>query len=241
MPPVILLTRPAPDAARFADALRARLGEVRIVTSPVMQIDPVGALPDMAAIDGLIFTSRNAVRAYADLHGPARPCYCVGAATADLARDLGLEARAAEGDAASLLEMILRDRPEGRWLHPHGVHLRRNLADELTSAGIPTRGQVVYHQAAQTLNAAARACLTGSDALVLPVFSPRSAQLLTGGETITARLYIVAMSQAVAEAISPLPRTICVIAAHPDADSMLESVVSLWHRAARVEGDGTGA
>ncbi|MEZ5714577.1 MAG: hypothetical protein R3D85_05065 [Paracoccaceae bacterium] len=59
--PAILLTRPAPASARFAQVLRARLGDVRIVTSPLLRID--WRAPDLPDAEP-IFTSRNGVEGF---------------------------------------------------------------------------------------------------------------------------------------------------------------------------------
>ena len=102
MTPTVLLTRPAPDSAAFAAALTERIA-VPVVVSPLMRIVTDGTLPNMDDVDGVIFTSRNGVRAYRELNGPARPCYCVGPGTAEEARAAGMPARFAEGDAVASL------------------------------------------------------------------------------------------------------------------------------------------
>lgn len=239
MAPVILLTRPNPDAARFAAALRADLPEAEILTSPMQRIEPAGALPPLEGVDGLIFTSRNAVRTYGDLGGLPLPCYCVGDATAGAAREAGLSATSAGGDAESLIARLLDDRPDGRWLHLHGAHLARDIAAPLRAEGIEVTAHAIYRQVAQPLSGAARALLEGAAPVIVPLFSRRSAKLFREGANPSAPTYIVTMSESVARALGPAGRTKCDIAEHPDMDSMVRATVTAYRRAARVEGDGT--
>lgn len=238
MTPTVLLTRPAPDSAAFAAALAERI-TVPVVVSPLMRIVTDGTLPSMDDVDGVIFTSRNGVRAYRELNGPVRPCYCVGPGTAEEARAAGMEAWSAEGDAVALEALIRRDRPEGHWLHLHGRHVRVDLAARLNEAGISAEGRVIYAQEAQPLSAEAQALLQGEAPVVAPLFSPRSAKLLAQGENSRAPVYIVAMSPAVAAALGDWPRTKCTIAGQMDFRSMLEATVESSELAARVEGGRT--
>lgn len=238
MTPVILLTRPAPDSAAFAGALRARLPEARVVISPLLRIEWLGPLPD-GAFDGLIFTSRNGVRAYLALGGPLLPCYCVGPGTADEARAAGFRAAEATGDARSLEALIRADRPAGRWLHAHGRHVRVALAERLSDAGIAVTGCAIYDQVAQELDAPARAALAGPAPVIAPVFSPRSAKLLSQGENPRAPVYIVAMSAAVREALGDWPHANCMIAGRMDTGAMLDATLESAALATRVEGGRT--
>ncbi|HEY7610485.1 MAG TPA: uroporphyrinogen-III synthase, partial [Alphaproteobacteria bacterium] len=60
----ILLTRPEPDAQRFA----AQLAEhgIEAVVAPLMTIETADApLPPLEGVQALVFTSANGVRAYA--------------------------------------------------------------------------------------------------------------------------------------------------------------------------------
>ena len=243
MAPVILLTRPAPEAARFADALRARLVPLRgkaaqIVRAPLLQAEPGDTLPDMGPVAGLIFTSRSAVRAYTALKGPARPCYCVGDATAALARDAGLAAISAAGSAQDLIARIKRDRPAGRWLYLRGADIRVDLVSALSAEGILVDQHVIYRQIALPLPASAQALLRGDGPVILPVFSPRSAKLLRPLVNPMSAHYIVGISDGVAQVFSSWPPNRLSIAAHPDAESMVDAVVRSFETVTRVEGDG---
>ena len=63
--PILLLTRPAHQSARFAQAVASRIPGLGLIVSPVIEIAPrqLGRSPDDYA--GLIFTSENGVAAFA--------------------------------------------------------------------------------------------------------------------------------------------------------------------------------
>jgi len=134
LPPFLLLTRPERESRRFLAELAAERAEPLV--SPLLDIVTTGPLPDLAGVRGLIFTSANGVRAYAALAGPPlSPCFVVGEATARAARDVGLVPVVAQGDAESLLALILDHAPEGPLLHLRGTFARGALAERLTAAG----------------------------------------------------------------------------------------------------------
>lgn len=239
MAPVILLTRPDPDAAGFATQLRDRLGpDVAIVQSPLLGITPLAPLPDLRDAAGVIFTSRNGVRSYLAMGGPALACYCVGDATADAARGAGMSAISAQGDVAGLIERIAADGPDGIWYHLHGAHVRGALVERLAARGVNVRQHVIYRQDEIALTAQANAVLTGRQPVLLPLFSPRTAALFAAAPRIVAPLYVAAISAATRDGLRGVRWTRCAVADRPDAVAMLDACVSLWHDLRRVEGEG---
>jgi uroporphyrinogen-III synthase len=105
----LLLTRPEPDGARTAAALRARGHEV--LSAPLLHVEPIGfALPG-EAFGGVVMTSANAARAVA---GHARrtslvslPAFTVGRHTAEAARAAGFrDVRSADGDRHDLAALL---------------------------------------------------------------------------------------------------------------------------------------
>lgn len=121
------MTRARPGAARTA----ARLLDMGLepVIAPLIALRPLTpALPELSGFDGLIFTSRNGVAAFADLAPPpnalALPVFTVGEATAEAARQAGYaRVRSADGDVRALAELIRaqlirQEPPGGRLLHP---------------------------------------------------------------------------------------------------------------------------
>lgn len=213
--PVLLLTRPQPDARRFA----ALLPEFQTVISPILRIAPVAH--DSAALsraEGLVFTSGHAVAAAGP--GRGRLALCVGERTAQVAQAAGFRTRHGNGFAESLIPLI--EAAEMALIHPHGRHLAKRL---------PVPGMVVYDQHEVALNAQAQALLAGGRPVLLPLFSPRSAQLLAS-QTVDARAEIwpVAISRAALERWGR-GGAHSIIAERPDLPAMAEAVRALADRA----------
>ncbi|MGR3479809.1 uroporphyrinogen-III synthase [Salipiger marinus] len=226
LPPFLLLTRPERESRRFLAELAAERAEPLV--SPLLDIVTTGPLPDLAGVRGLIFTSANGVRAYAALAGPPlSPCFVVGEATARAARDVGLVPVVAQGDAESLLALILDHAPEGPLLHLRGTFARGGLAERLTAAGLPVREAVVYDQPARPLTPEARAALQGDRPVVVPLFSPRTARLFAAEAPCRAPLFVAAMSAEVAVALQGLYLREQEILARPESGLMREAVGKL--------------
>jgi uroporphyrinogen-III synthase len=154
------------------------------------------------------------------------PAYCVGDRTAEAARAAGLVPVSAGGDAADLLDLLLRHRPEGPGLHLRGRHVAADLDGALTSAGIDTHSVIAYDQTPRPLSPEALACLAWPGRVVLPVYSPRSARILAAETTgATARREVVAISAQVAGAW-PDPAEVVAVAAAPDGAAMEAAILA---------------
>lgn len=212
-PPTLLLTRPEPAARRFA-AAAAPLG-LPVLISPVLRIVPVAHdAGRLAAAEGLVFTSVHAVPAAGA--GRGRPAICVGPATAQAAREAGFAVTEGPGDAARMLPLLQELGPG--WLHPHGAHVAKVL---------PVPGVVVYDQLPLELSLAARALLAGPGPVILPLFSPRSARLLSGQAAgARAPLWLAPISAAAQQAWQGLAAR-SVPASTPDAEGVLCAVERL--------------
>ncbi len=150
----ILVTRPAPDNAATAAALRARGFEV--VPAPMLVFQPLPFRHDSnIRYRGVILTSANAIRAIAAHPMLARlqalPAFAVGATTAQAARDAGFgDVRAAEGDASALRELIAANVPKTRnstLLYLSAADVSRDLKGELGLRGIEVVALPVYRMA----------------------------------------------------------------------------------------------
>ncbi|MBC7132531.1 MAG: uroporphyrinogen-III synthase [Roseovarius sp.] len=237
--PVLLITRPEPEASRMAAAMRAAYPGLRVVVSPLMRIVHGGALPVLTGREVLVFTSRHGVAGFCRLT-PRRDlaAYAVGEATAEAARAQGLDARAAGGDAAALLALISADGARGPFLHPRGEHVAADIAGALRARGHAAAEAVVYAQQAQPLSPGARAALDGDAPVIVPLMSPRSGRLFfaAAGGAIRAPLHIAAMSRNVAETVPPGAATRLIVAKSPDMGALRAALGALVQDALQVTG-----
>lgn len=230
--PVILVTRPEPQAARFCSELRDYLGsEIEVVNSPVMQVAfRTISLPQRGFV-ALVLTSETSVAALSRLKtaGNTLPglAYCVGDHTADSARNFGLEVLSAKGGAADLIELIKNHPPLGPVLFVRGANSAGDVAKKLRLGGIETDELIAYQQEPLPLSAAALQRLNAASAIVAPVFSPRTAALLAtqlGEIGLQTPIIVVAMSDDVAKAALALNPIRTVVAPSMDGKGMLNAI-----------------
>jgi len=197
MSATLLLTRPEAQSRAFLESCEMALGRpIPAVISPLMRIEPVGDLPDLDGYGTLAFTSANGVRRVgAALAG--HNVITVGEATAVLARSFGADARAYGENVEAFLERASNIAVPV--LYCRGVHVQGDLAAALQRQGARVDEAVIYDQVARPLSAAGLAVLSRDSKVVAPVFSARTATLLSS-QSITADLTVIAMSKKVATA-----------------------------------------
>ena len=200
-------------------ALRqAGVEDVRI--APLTRIAYLGFSPPPETI---VFTSSNAVESWRRAGHPAadRMAFCVGPRTTAAARRLGFRIAGTARDAAGVFDLLIQS--DGPFVHLRGETERGDLCGRLTSLGRDARAITVYQADALTLPAAIRAMIS-EGGLVLPVYSPRSAQLLGNecGAAALSRSGLVAISEATA---AVLPGEAVRIAARPDGEAMIEAIL----------------
>jgi len=177
----ILVTRPEPDNARTAAALRAR-GHTPL-PAPLLRIEPVAAEIGPGPFAAALVTSANAVRALAT--HPARtrvmalPAFAVGEATAAAAREAGFASvEAADGDAASLVRLV-RARfgaTAAPLLYLAGADRAADLGTALARDGIAVTLAVIYRALLQPFAAGVRAELVAGRIEAVLHYSRRSAR-----------------------------------------------------------------
>jgi uroporphyrinogen-III synthase len=233
--PVILLTRPADGAARFAKALTKRLGEAPIIISPILEITPTTAKPDLSDDPLIVFTSRNGVAHCGFPPKPGQQALCVGDATAAMAQAAGFETRSASGDVEDLIRMLRDEAPKRPLLHLRGRHSAGDLVSRLRQSGIDAHETVVYDQAALALTDKARATLNGEGAVIVPLFSPRTAKEFSDKGPWHAPLFVSAISAATADAAPAHPDKM-QIASEPTQAAMVDATCGLFDAAQSLEG-----
>ena len=224
--PTLLLTRPQKDAQAFAQEVLSHQPAAQILISPVLTITPIGTLPDLSAYAAVVFTSRHAVACFVHAPIPKKmTCFAVGEATAEVAKKLGFSVINSAGAAQDLILLVQKTGAAGPLIHPHGQHARGQIATTLTKKGIPCAECVIYDQIETPLSIQARALLTQPQALLVPVFSPRSARLLQRYGPLPNGSEIIAISQTVAACFSTQPHIKTTVACHPNRGAMLKAVL----------------
>jgi len=177
----LLLTRPEPDAARTAAALRGRGHSV--VIAPLLRIEPLaGAAIGPGPWAAVLATSANVARAIAghakrpDLIG--LPVFAVGERSAQAMRTLGcVNVISASGNAGDLARIVAAHlNPPARLLYLAGEQRSGDLGGELRAKGFAVETVAIYRAVtADILPPEAAAALAGGIDGVLH-FSRRSAE-----------------------------------------------------------------
>jgi uroporphyrinogen-III synthase len=232
--PCLVLTRPQPLSARFADQARQAGWRGDIVIAPLLEIvlHPLQE-GDFADARTLVVTSQHAVSALVQATDRRDwVIWAVGPRTAEVAREAGfLHIHQSGGDAKALLDDLTQAPPPAPIVHVRGHHAAADIAAALQAQGQEARSVVGYEQVSCDLSAVASARLRAGGDIVTPVFSPRSARLLAQavqecGVGAT-RLHLVGISAAAIDALGQMPMASCHIAARPDAGSVCAALMSV--------------
>ncbi|WP_224816370.1 uroporphyrinogen-III synthase [Hasllibacter sp. MH4015] len=215
--PTLLLTRPRASAERFAEGIEG----AQIVIAPLMEIVGTGAEVPLEGAAALILTSESAVRF---LPKSDLPAYCVGPRTAKAAEDAGFRAEMLGPDADGLVAGLIERAPGGLLVHCHGTHTRGDVARRLTQGGLTAQGVAVYDQVARPPDAAFRAAIIAPQ-LVIPLFSPRSAELFVAAAgTLRPDAQLITLSQAVTDTLPSQWQSQTRTLPHPSGEEMRSAV-----------------
>ncbi|CAL74258.1 putative UROPORPHYRINOGEN-III synthase [Bradyrhizobium sp. ORS 278] len=234
----VLVTRPAPDNERTAQALRERGFDVLL--APMLRFEPVALLADVGQdAAGIVVTSANALRAAApQLRSSALlllPLFAVGDQTAAAARAAGFaKVISAAGDAAALREVIATSgaiEAKATLLYLAGADISRDLAAELGARGFEVVTQTVYRMA-QVTSLPREVCEAFAANTIQAVlhYSRRSAAAFVaairaeGVEISALAVPHGCLSANVAEVLRDAGATQVTIPAHPDENEMLEGL-----------------
>jgi uroporphyrinogen-III synthase len=178
----LLVTRPEPDGARTAAALRERGHAAELVALLRIEADPAAALGP-APWGAVLITSPNAARAVASHRRRAElsglPVFAVGRRSAEAARAAGFsDVVSADGDAQDLARLVAARAPAGRpLLYLAGEDRAGDLVGVLAARGLATHTAVVYRAVAETVfPAAIRAALLAGRIDGVLHYSRRSAE-----------------------------------------------------------------
>lgn len=231
----VLVTRPEPDNARTAEALRAQGHEVLL--APLLRIEPVAnadlGAPPWAAV---LMSSANGARAVA-AH-PRRgelvmlPALVVGRSSADAARGAGFaNVISADGDAGDLARLAAEHLAGARapLLYLAGEERSGNLASALGVKGMKVHTVVAYRAVkAESFPAEARAALEQGRIDAVLHFSRRSVEsYIACGDSIAAPALApvhYCLSARAAEPLRHAGATRIEVAEQPDEAALLALV-----------------
>lgn len=137
------------------------------------------------------------------------------------------------GETADLLVKNLSKRKIDIPLtHLSGTHTRGGIAKRLSDIGLNTINVAVYDQLLCALNKKACDVLATNFPLVLPLFSPRTAQCFAAQYRWQAQLHIVALSNEVANQVRELDWVTLVVPEHPTRKAMVDMVQKVANQVA---------
>lgn len=214
----VWVTRARPGADRTARRL-SDLGFTPLV-APLLAIRPLDARPDLTGAQALAFTSRNAVKAFAErLDDRALPVFAVGDATAASAREAGFhDVRSAGGDLDALAALIRAEGAGLSILHPCAAEPAGDLAALVGDAGRIT--SLAVYEAVETDATAPDVW----DAVL--IHSPRAARALAASLSADGAggRIAVAISPAAAAPLAVLGFAEIRTAAAPTEDALLAAL-----------------
>ncbi len=219
----LILTRPeganSAFAAEFPKPLAAQL---EFIDAPLIEIAPIEAEVAVDPSTAAIFTSVNGVRFAPHIVG--QPAYCVGMRTTRAALAAGWEAVCLGKNAKELIAALLRLRPDVPLCHFSGVHVRGQISDALTEAGLHASRIEVYDQLLLPLSAPAISALTSQRPVIVPLFSPRAAAHFAEIAPVSQQLRVVTISEAVTQALGDMVRFDTLTAVDPTADGVISLI-----------------
>jgi len=230
----VIITRAQPGASETATRV-AKIGAAPVL-SPVLDMVP-DAGADLVApetLSGLIFTSANGVRAYAERsHHRALPAWCVGPATAMAAKASGFETvHESAGNAVDLADYIVahHSRRQQPLLHVANAAAKGDLNKNLTDAGVPVAFAPLYAMRAAThLSTPAHSVVTSRKYGIILIHSAMGAEnFATLSQQLPIdHLTVVAISDAAARPLVPRNPRKLVIASAPNEDRLMNVLQSI--------------
>ena len=200
-----------------------------ILVDSITKIEGVDVLYNFSSVKGLLITSSNAVTYLpAALAGSKLPTFCVGGATTHVALKQGLMAQHLAATAQGLYNVLSRRFLEGPLLHLRGSHSTLDFEAYFRDTPTDVQNLITYQQIAQDLAPATYTLLRGMVPIVLPIFSPRSAELLCKLDLNWALHTCVAISETVAVRCRTAGFGQVLVSPEPSAGSMLSTLTPLF-------------
>ncbi len=247
----VLVTRPEPEASRFAEALRKNGHEPLLapLLSHANLTPPADLDTLLETTQAVLLTSVTGVRTLAEATKRRDlRLLVVGDATAEAAEQLGFhDTLSASGDVTALVVLVRKQlRPEaGPLLHAGGVVTAGDLVGQLAAAGYSIAHVALYDtRLVDTLPFDVERALGEGTVDVVTLFSPRTAEAfvkLAARPEIArglAKTAAVVMSPAGAERVASLPWRVVAVAERPTQEEMLLAIDRLSPPAAAAVDQG---
>ena len=246
----LLVTRPEPDAGALAVELQ-KLGHEAVI-HPLMQFHVLDFDPaPLKTAGGLIFTSRNGLRALLEKFDPAGiagcPVFCVGGETERALRVAGFQTVAAVADTAERLagEIAMRAAKGASLMHVTGEHQAFDLVQALALDGVSVSTLRVYEMRARSRfeNALVQAFEAGGIGGVI-LMSPRTAEIFVSlcerhGLFERARLLdYFCLAKSVSNRLKPLDPAHVHVAQDPERAALLKLLPTPGQDRVRQDADG---
>lgn len=220
----VIVTRAEPGASETMARLKAM--DLSAIASPMLSLARLKAdLPDLSAVQHLVFTSANGVRFFTEASTlRAAKAWCVGPSTAAAAREAGFAAvYEGAGDAAALAADILVALPEGTAgvLHVANEAAAGELVARLKQGGIPADFLALYEtRPSEDLTQDAEAALAAGPVCVL-IHSAKAAAAFAWAAGGLEHAIIVAISEAAVRPLEGREVAAIHIADAPNEDALL--------------------
>lgn len=227
----VIITRAEPGASETA--ARARTFDVEVILAPMLTLEPdlECSIPDLSTMSGLVFTSANGVRVFAErTRDRSLTTWCVGPATAQAAREIGFaDVRESAGNATDLATYIARhaavsDQP---LLHVANAAAKGDLKTELEALGHKVEFAPLYAmRPAPSLPEPARQAIQSSATCLVLIHSAKGAARfasLCAGQTVT-NLVAIAISDPANQPLLSLELKAIHVAAAPNEAQLLSAL-----------------
>ena len=233
-PASVLVTRPKDDAQMLAAALERR--GVDVLLEPLLEIVPIeGATPNLHDIAGLLFTSANGVRAFAQISKHRNfKVFAVGDATAAAARSAGFSDVDSAGGSVEDLTTLVKDSwtpASGALFHASGQTIYGELAEILGALGYEVHRMALYEaKAAAALSVKLCDVLRAAKLGYALFFSPRTADTFVSLVTSAClrdackNVEAICLSTAVADMFAGLNWGQMTVATEPNQEALLAAL-----------------
>ncbi len=229
----LLITRPEPDASKLADVLRG-LGHYTYI-EPLMQLEFREIEISLKNVQGLIFTSRNALRwvaRKANLKEMAElPAFVVGPATASLAKSLGFRRVFEGGGTAKDLLNVINAHAQvsnDRLLHISGKDVASDMLPWLEAFGLNAERVVVYDSvSADTISSGNLERIKNGEIDAVLLMSPKTGEVWS--KLLKTNWYLISdgipaafcISEATAEPFKNMENVSIRVARKPNIEELL--------------------